>query len=200
MTDTTWTANLERLKKFEVDYPAFWAYLTKIAAGIAAHRGAAGEYLTLDDHLMGDKTRPITMIGICYIKDKDGNLVVRPIEPYEWHPPAWCFYFHPNTTCQCKNSLHCDQNGHVHTIQAATGHNLEKPHFDLLKKGQLLTQGGTPIVGEYTFALPIEQFIACVLAEPSTPTTEIETSTAELTTPIAETASPEPSTSEPAAE
>jgi hypothetical protein len=157
-----WQDNITILKEFRSTYPEFWKYLVKIATGLDNYRNETGSPLVIDDH-GSNLTRAVKMIGLSYYRDQDGQLSQDQISGYDWHPPAWCFYYHPDVTCLCKNSLHIDKSGRAHIITAATGINVSGKDFKQLNKGHQLSMEYMSGKTEFTFVLPIGDFISTVL-------------------------------------
>lgn len=159
-------ANVPRLKQFRTTYPEFWKYLMEIATALHISRSEENSHPTcLNDHRhrLEDQITPVTMVGICYREDMAGNLMTGEIKKHEWHPPAWCFNYYPNTTAQSKNSFQLDEQHKVHTITPATGCTIYRRAFDQLNRGEQLKDAYWNDAIEFTFVLPVTMFIDAII-------------------------------------
>jgi hypothetical protein len=151
---------LDRLSTFSTSYPTFYQHLKTVASGLDQYRTTAGVPIVIDDHQSSDGTLPITMIGICYLHDQSGQLLSQEIDNHRDYPNAWCFYLTSNVRSQCKNPLYVSETK-VHITTRATGADITKSEIQDLHGGKLLSQPRFRWM-EYTFALPVEEFISAL--------------------------------------
>lgn len=162
---TDWTSNIQHLKDIQTQDSVFWAQLKCIAEALKT-----SDCQYFNDHKRSSmdsdpELDKLTTIGIVQ-KFSDYHQLITSSNPTKYNgdsPLAWVF---PLTKRRiCKNPLYFDDKGRLHETTYAHGMHLGDYDTRDLFEGKVTRRVYTLYQhAEATFALPVDVFVATMLA------------------------------------